>query len=99
MIDFRFEIVPMPEPELGASYLVRVIEQVEAPADDRWPVPTLVDGPEVEAFYTDDPGGAVAGAREAQARRREAGRLGVHPLELEFAAFGPAWQREQEAWS
>jgi hypothetical protein len=33
--------------------------------------------------------------REAQSRRAEADRLGVHPLEMEFAPFGPAWQREQ----
>jgi hypothetical protein len=34
--------------------------------------------------------------RYAQARREEAARLGVHPLEIEFAPFGPAWLAEQE---
>ena len=34
--------------------------------------------------------------RYSQARREEADRLGVHPLEIEFAPFGPAWEREQE---
>jgi hypothetical protein len=34
---------------------------------------------------------------EAEERRAEAARLGVHPLEIEFAPFGPAWQAEREA--
>lgn len=34
--------------------------------------------------------------REAQSRRAEAERCGAHPLEIEFAPFGPAWMREQE---
>lgn len=38
----------------------------------------------------------VEAHREAQARHEEADRLGVHPLELAFAPFGPEWQREQE---
>lgn len=33
--------------------------------------------------------------RYSQARREEAEALGLHPLEIEFAPFGPAWQREQ----
>lgn len=37
---------------------------------------------------------------EAEERRAEADRLGVHPLEIVFAPFGPEWQREQdERWS
>lgn len=32
---------------------------------------------------------------EAEERRAEADRLGVHPLELALAPYGPEWQREQ----
>ena len=34
--------------------------------------------------------------RESESRHAEAERLGIHPLEIEFAPFGPAWQREQD---
>lgn len=34
--------------------------------------------------------------RDAQARRAEADRLGLHPLAIEFAPYGEAWVREQE---
>jgi hypothetical protein len=37
----------------------------------------------------------VGSFREAQERREEAERLGVHPLELALAPFGPEWQAEQ----
>ncbi len=33
--------------------------------------------------------------QEAEERRAEAARLGVHPLELAFAPYGPEWQHEQ----
>lgn len=56
------------------------------------------------ASYFDDPGESatvqaasfIAAFDEAEERRAEADRLGVHPLELAFAPFGPEWEREQE---
>ena len=47
-----------------------------------------------EAFA--DAGYYVHYAYESAERHIEAERLGVHPLELELAPFGPAWEREQE---
>ena len=84
--DFRFEIITLPEPELGCTHRVRQIERVVTPADDQWPVATLVDGDVMEDFTTDDPYGFVEAAREAQA----------HPLEERLEPFGLEWQREQE---
>lgn len=49
--DVRFLITELEEPEMGATHLVRVI-------DDR--------GDEAERFTTDDPYGAVEACREAQ---------------------------------
>jgi hypothetical protein len=37
----------------------------------------------------------LAAFEDSMLREAEADRLGCHPLELEFAPFGPAWQREQ----
>lgn len=37
----------------------------------------------------------IGAHREAQERRAEAERLGVHPLEIALAPFGPEWEREQ----
>jgi hypothetical protein len=52
---------------------------------------------EVHFFITAyERGNMIAAWRESQSRREEADRLGLHPLEIEFAPFGPAWQREQE---
>lgn len=65
--DFRFDIRAMEEPEMGCTHLVRVIELAPTPADERWPVETVVDGELLESFTTDDPYGAVEAAREAQA--------------------------------
>jgi hypothetical protein len=50
--DFRFEITPIEEPEMGCTHLVVVIGD---------------EGEEIERFTTDDPYGAVEAAREAQA--------------------------------
>jgi hypothetical protein len=49
----------------------------------------------VEQDYTREPHAIVEGFRMMQERNAEAERLGVHPLEIEYAPFGPAWQREQ----
>ena len=49
--DFRFEITQIEEPEMGCTHLVTMI-------DDQ--------GKVIEQFTTDDPGGAVESAREAQ---------------------------------
>jgi len=38
----------------------------------------------------------IGAFEEAEERRAEADRLGVHPLEIAFAPFGPEWEREQE---
>lgn len=82
--DIRFEVTPLADPELGATHLVLTI-------DDR--------GEVIARDITDLPYELVEAAREAQARRAEADRLGVHPLELAFEPFGPEWQREQaERW-
>jgi len=51
--DFRFEITEVPEPEMGCTHLVVVIEHG-----------TEI---ELERFTTDNPWGAVEAAREAQA--------------------------------
>lgn len=67
IVDFRFEIVALEEPEVGCTHLVRVISLVEVPPDERWPVATIVDGEVLETFTTDDPYGAVEAAREVQA--------------------------------
>lgn len=67
MHDFRFEILELDEPEIGCTHLVTVIELVLLPADDRFPCETVIDGPVLESFTTDDPFGAVEAAREAQA--------------------------------
>lgn len=54
------------------------------------------------AYYTGSGNHAVTQALsyanawvEAEERRAEAARLGVHPLELAFAPYGEEWQREQ----
>lgn len=67
MHDFRFEITELPEAEMGETHLVRMIELVLCPPDAQWSVETVIDGEQIEAFYTDDPFGAVEAAREAQA--------------------------------
>lgn len=67
---------------------------------------TWLDG-EVEvhhfASYFDDPcesaveqaASFICALDETVERHNEAERLGVHPLEIAFAPFGPEWQREQ----
>lgn len=64
--DFRFEITPLPEPEMGETHLVEMIELIVHPPDEMWPVETVTDGRIIESFTTDDPYGAVEAAREAQ---------------------------------
>lgn len=64
--DFRFEIEAVPEPEMGCTHLVTMIELVVMPPDETWPCETVVDGQILESFTTDDPYGAVEAAREAQ---------------------------------
>lgn len=54
--DVRFEIVPLAEPEMGCTHLVRVI-------DDK--------GELVESFTTDNPYGAVEACREVQSMSME----------------------------
>lgn len=67
MYDFRFEITPWDEPEMGCTHTVRVIELVLEPPNADWPVETVRDGDVIESFTTDDPYGAVEAAREVQA--------------------------------
>jgi hypothetical protein len=64
--DFRFEIEEVPEPEMGCTHLVTMIELVVMPPDETWPVETVIDGEIIERFTTDDPYGAVEAAREVQ---------------------------------
>lgn len=66
-MDFFFEIIPLPEPEMGATHLVIQTEWRVAPPDETWPVETLVPGDEIDRWTTDDPYGAVEAARECQA--------------------------------
>jgi hypothetical protein len=49
--DVRFYITPVPEPELGCTHLVVIVDDA---------------GAAVERFTTDDPYGAVEACREAQ---------------------------------
>ena len=69
--DFYFEIVEFPEPELGCTHLVTMREHYS--------------GAVLESFTTDDPYGAVAAAREAQAI----------PLEERWAIDAAREQRER----
>lgn len=63
----RVRIVPNMEPDQpGQSFLVTIIERVEVPADAQWPVPTIVDGNILDAWYTDSPGEDVWYAEQAQ---------------------------------
>jgi hypothetical protein len=64
--DFRLEIITLEEPEMGETHLVNMIELVLVPANDQWPVDTIIDGDLIESFTTDDPHGTVEAAREAQ---------------------------------
>ncbi len=68
---------------------------------------TFADGEQiVESFssYFDSPvesavvqaSSFIGAFEEAEERRAEADRLGVHPLEIAFAPFGPEWEREME---
>ncbi len=69
--DFRIEIIVLDEPEIGCTHLVNQIAWVLAPANDQWPVDTLIEGDLIESFTTDNPYGFVEAAREAQAMSLE----------------------------
>jgi len=64
--DFRFEIEAHPEPEMGCTHTVTMIELILCPPDEIWPVETVIDGEIIECFTTDDPYGAVEAFRETQ---------------------------------
>lgn len=66
-VDFKFVIEALPEPEIGATHLVEIFGWDLAPADETWPVTTLVLGDLLETHITDNPYGMVEAAREAQA--------------------------------
>jgi hypothetical protein len=62
----HFAVTENPEPDCPwTTHLVEIREQREAPADDRWPVATLVPGDLVDSFMTGDPAGAIDAAVEA----------------------------------
>lgn len=56
-MDFRFEIIPLEEPEMGETHRVIVHEITDEGVDT---------GNVLENFTTDNPYGAVEAAREAQ---------------------------------
>lgn len=56
-MDFRFEIIPLDEPEIGCTHRVIVHEIT----DEGWHTGVIL-----ENFTTDNPFGAVEAAREAQ---------------------------------
>lgn len=61
-MDFRFEIIALPEPELGCTHLVIQHETTDAGEDT---------GVEMERFTTDNPYGAVEAARVSQASQED----------------------------
>jgi hypothetical protein len=65
--DVRFEITALEEPEMGATHIVREIELVLNPADERWPCETVTIGEEIDRHITDNPYGMVEAFREYQA--------------------------------
>lgn len=82
--DIRFEVTELTEGMEETPFRVELVDDTGQVIETHW-------------FATSYEVGSMVGAfREAQARREEADRLGVHPLEIEFAPFGPAWQAEQE---
>lgn len=88
VIDVRFEITRNDEPDCpGTLYFVRIIERVEVPPDETWPVATVIDGAVIESFTCDDPYGVVDAYRYRQAV----------PMEDDLEPFGPAWEREMYA--
>jgi hypothetical protein len=82
--DIRFETTHLTDGMEETPFMVEVI-------DDTGTVVRTDFYSSMEEVYS-----MVNAHREAQVRREEADRLGVHPLEIEFAPFGPAWQRERE---
>ena len=96
VVDFFFKTERNPEPDEPANlFFIEMWEWRLAPADETWPVPTLVPGNLIESYTTDDPGREIAGAREAQERQnmtpeeREADDL--REMEREYAQEG--WLR------
>lgn len=84
----RFEYTKNFEPDQpGQGYYIREIELVEVPADEQWPVPTLVPGEVLDSFMTDDPGSVI----EAYVESRE------FTLEERLGPYGLEWEREQRA--
>ena len=61
-VDFRFEIEPIEEPEMGCTHIVTMIEN--GPNGERLEATELTV---LDRFTTDNPYGAVEAAREAQA--------------------------------